>query len=168
MHAVNETTPEMLEDAIALAVKSHRGQLDRAGKPYITHPLRMMARASSLDEAIVAVLHDVVEDTPVTFADLARMGLPEHVTEAVEALTRRKALLREKLGLPPGDDEPYDDFVERTAAVALAREVKLLDLRDNMDIMRLEIIGIDDLERLNRYLRAWGRLNRGTHEHEDI
>jgi len=147
----------LLETAVGIALRAHAGQRDRAGKPYITHPLRMMGRARTDDERIVAVLHDTVEDggpNGVSMASLEEAGFPPRILRAVDRLTRRKASL-----FPDrSDDEPYEAFVERTAGDPLARAVKLLDLQDNMDLSRLSEITDADLERLNRYVRAWHRL----------
>jgi (p)ppGpp synthase/HD superfamily hydrolase len=155
MERTNDQSP--LELAIEIALRAHRGQTDRAGRPYVTHPLRMMGRARTPDEQLVAVLHDTVEDggpNGVTMATLREAGFEERILEAVDALTRRKAdLFPER-----DDDEPYDVFVERAAAVPLARAVKLLDLQDNMDISRLDRVSKDDADRLDRYVRAWHRL----------
>lgn len=149
--------PSPLETAIEIALRAHRGQTDRAGRPYITHPLRMMGRARTADEQVVAALHDTVEDggpNGVTMATLRDAGFEERILEAVDALTRRKAdLFPER-----NRDEPYDEFVERTAAVPLARAVKLLDLQDNMDVSRLDGVSERDAARLDRYVRAWHRL----------
>ena len=135
-----------LEKAIALAVNVHQGQTDRAGAPYILHPLRVMFRLQGDVEQIVGVLHDVVEDSETTFDDLRRMGFSEAVITALDAVTRR-------------DDETYEAFVERSAAHPLARRVKLADLSDNMDVRRLSgDLSEQDLARLNRYRRAWERL----------
>ena len=135
-----------LEKAIALAVNVHQGQTDRAGAPYILHPLRVMFRLQGDVEQIVGVLHDVVEDSETTFDDLRRMGFSEAVITALDAVTRR-------------DDETYEVFVERSAAQPLARRVKLADLADNMDVRRLAgDLSAQDLARLNRYRRAWNRL----------
>jgi (p)ppGpp synthase/HD superfamily hydrolase len=137
-----------LETAIEIALRAHRGQTDRAGRPYITHPLRMMGRARTAEEQVVAVLHDTVEDglpNGVTMATLREAGFATNVLDGVDALTRR-------------EDEPYEVFVERTSRHPLARAVKLLDLQDNMDIARLDSVSSDDVERLNRYIRAWHRL----------
>ncbi|MBN1285852.1 MAG: GTP pyrophosphokinase [Anaerolineae bacterium] len=138
-----------LEDAILLAVQAHAGQKDKDDvTPYVLHPLRMMVRVqfdffgSSEEAMMVAVLHDVVEDTGVTLADLRRAGYPEAVVDAVDHLTRREG-------------ESYEAFVERAAAHPLARRVKLADLEDNMDIRRLPAVTPDDLARLQRYRRAW-------------
>lgn len=135
-----------LEEAIRIALEAHRGQKDRAGAPYVLHPLRMMLRVRTDAERMAAVLHDVVEDSAWTLDDLRARGFPDEVLEAVDRLTRR-----------PG--EAYDAFVERAAAHPVARRVKLADLEDNLDLRRLEGVTAGDLERLDRYLRAWRRLS---------
>lgn len=134
-----------LAEAILLAVTAHQGQVDKAGAPYVLHPLRMMLRVTGEAVQMAAVLHDVVEDTPVTLDDLRARGYPAAVVEAVDHLTHR-------------DGESYEVFVERVAADPIARRVKLGDLEDNMDIRRLPDVTERDRERLARYLRAWRRL----------
>lgn len=135
----------LLEKAIALAVEAHRGQKDRAGKPYILHPLRVMARVQTEDEKVVAILHDVAEDTPWTSEKLAAEGFPSHIIEALDCVTKR-------------DGEVYEQFVERSASNPIARQVKLADLEDNMDLRRLREVTERDLPRLNRYIDAHHRL----------
>jgi (p)ppGpp synthase/HD superfamily hydrolase len=137
-----------LETAIGIAVEAHRGQKDRAGAPYILHPLRMMFRVQTEAERMAAVLHDVVEDTDWTLDALRERGFPDEVVDAVDHLTRR-------------DGESYDEFVTRAAAHPVARRVKLADLEDNMDVRRTGTLSDKDVERLGRYLRAWRRL---THD----
>ncbi len=134
-----------LEAAIALAVEAHRGQRDRAGAPYILHPLRMMFRVETDAERMAAVLHDVVEDTDWTLDGLRAEGFPEEVVAAVDHLTRR-------------EDESYEEFVVRAAAHPVARRVKIADLEDNMDVRRTGTVTGKDLERLTRYHRAWRSL----------
>ncbi|HEX2081245.1 MAG TPA: HD domain-containing protein [Longimicrobium sp.] len=134
-----------LEEAIGIAVEAHRGQKDRAGAPYILHPLRMMFRVQTDAERMAAVLHDVVEDTGWTLEALRERGFPEEVVEAVDHLTRREG-------------ESYEDFVTRAAAHPVARRVKVADLEDNMDVRRTGTLAEGDVERLGRYLRAWRRL----------
>jgi (p)ppGpp synthase/HD superfamily hydrolase len=136
-----------LEDAIILAVNAHRGQLDKAGAPYILHPLHLMMQMHSETAKIVAVLHDVVEDTPYTLDDLVAQGYPPDVVEAVNCVTRR-------------EEEAYDEFIERLAPNPLARAVKIADLKHNMDIRRLPHFTERTAELLRRYHRAWGRLMR--------
>jgi (p)ppGpp synthase/HD superfamily hydrolase len=134
-----------LEDAILLAVQAHQGQKDKAGAPYVLHPLRLMLRMGSDIEMMVAVLHDVVEDTPYTLLDLQQAGYPEQVLEALDCLTRRQ-------------NETYEEFIERVKANPLARKVKIADLEDNMDIRRISDLQEKDMERLKRYRRAWSAL----------
>ena len=135
-----------LERAIAIAVEAHAGQKDRNGASYILHPLRVMARVQSDDEKIVAILHDVVEDTDWTFDDLRQEGFSEELIAALDCVTKREG-------------EAYEDFVKRSASNALAKRVKIADLEDNMDIRRHEVLEPKDLERFNKYLRAWRGLN---------
>ena len=131
-----------LEDAILLAVQKHRGQVDKAGQPYILHPMRVMCRMKTEHEMMAAILHDIVEDTDVSLDDLRDAGYPEAVIEAVDCLSRREG-------------ESYEDFLERTKTNPLAVQVKLGDLQDNMDIRRIESLGKKDIQRLKRYQSAW-------------
>ena len=134
-----------MEDAIALAVIKHRGQRDKADEPYILHPLRVMLRLRGEDARMAGILHDVVEDCGVTSDDLRALGYPERVVRAVDLLSRR-------------DDEPYETFIERLSVDPLARQVKLADLEDNLDVRRLPAITASDTERLSRYIAARHRL----------
>ncbi len=134
-----------LEDAIALAVEAHRGQRDKAGQTYILHPLRVMMRLETETERMVAVLHDVVEDSPWTLERLRGLGYPEQVLGALDCLTKREG-------------ETYEAFIERLLPHPLARRVKRADLEDNMDVRRLPAVTAKDAERLARYRAAWARL----------
>ena len=134
-----------LEDAIALAVEAHRGQRDKAGQTYILHPLRVMLRLEGEAERMVAVLHDVVEDSSYTLEHLRGLGYPEEVLGALDCLTKREG-------------ETYEAFIERVLPHPLARRVKLADLEDNMDVRRLTAVTAKDTERLARYRAAWSRL----------
>lgn len=134
-----------LEDAIQIAVRAHAGQKDKAGDPYILHPLRIMCRMKHETERIVAVLHDVVEDSSVTLDTLRAAGFSREIVLAVDCLTRRKG-------------ETYDLFVGRAAGNALSRTVKIADLEDNMDLRRISQITEEDLDRLQKYLINWRRL----------
>ncbi len=100
-----------------------------------------MARVSTPEQRIVAVLHDVLEDTSVTLSDLAREGFPLKILAALLALSRR-------------ENERYEDFVVRLGSDPLAREVKLADLADNSDLSRLVCPGPVDMARLSRYREA--------------
>jgi (p)ppGpp synthase/HD superfamily hydrolase len=134
-----------LEDAIALAVEAHRGQRDKAGQTYILHPLRVMMRLESETARMVAVLHDVVEDSPYTLERLRELGYPGEVLDALDRLTKREG-------------ETYEAFIERIRPHPLARKVKLADLEDNMDVRRLPAVTPKEAERLARYRAAWARL----------
>lgn len=134
-----------LEEAITLAVGAHRGQKDKAGAPYILHPLRLMLRMETDTERIVAVLHDVIEDSPHSLEELSHEGYPPEITEALDCLTKR-------------ENEPYAAFIERVKTNPLARKVKLADLEDNMDIKRFKTMTEKDLERLDAYRKAWNSL----------
>ena len=137
-----------LEDAIILAATAHRGQVDKAGEPYILHPLRVMLQLEDQPGRIAAALHDVLEDTATTADNLRGWGYDEEVIEALEALTRREG-------------ESYADFIERLAPNPLARRVKLADLADNMNVRRLPVVGDADRARLARYQAARQRLQEG-------
>jgi (p)ppGpp synthase/HD superfamily hydrolase len=136
-----------LEQAIALAVQAHTGQQDKAGRPYILHPLRVMLAQTTDAEMIAAVLHDVVEDTPVTLEDLQAAGFSAEVLAAVESVTHR-------------EDETYEAYLERCRANPIGLRVKLADLHDNMDIRRIQTLSQRDMARLERYLQAWHFLTR--------
>jgi (p)ppGpp synthase/HD superfamily hydrolase len=127
--------------AIAIAAQAHQEQRDKAGAPYILHPLRMMARMSTEAEMIAAVLHDLVEDTEWTIDLLRAEGFGAEVLAAIECLTRR-------------DDESYNEFIERARTNPIACRVKLADLEDNMDLRRIAQVTDRDLERLRKYHRA--------------
>jgi predicted transposase YbfD/YdcC len=140
-----------IDDAIARATRAHEGQTDKAGQPYIGHLLRVMGGVrieSELEEAakMAAVLHDVLEDTMVTSADLRSEGCPREVIEAVEAVTKR-------------DGEGLEAYLSRVAANRVAYAVKLADLVDNSDESRLRQLPHEDAERLRRkYETAIGLL----------
>lgn len=131
-----------VEDAISVAARAHKGQKDKAGAPYLLHPLRMMLRMNSETAMMAAVLHDVVEDTDWTLERLREAGFAEEVVEAVDCLTHREG-------------ESYEEFVGRVRANPVARQVKVADLEDNMNIRRIGQLGAKDLERLEKYHRAW-------------
>jgi hypothetical protein len=134
-----------LESAIRIAVAAHAGQTEKGGAAYITHPLRVMAAVETEEERIVAVLHDVIEDTAVTLDDLRREGFGEDVLAAVACVTHR-----------PG--ESYADYVVRCKGHPVARRVKLADLADNSRpdrcILRVERVE-RDLARVHRYVLSY-------------
>ena len=136
---------QTLERAIAIAATAHEGQVDKGGNPYILHPLKVMLRVNTLEERIVAVLHDVVEDCGVSLDDLRKEGFSEAVLTAIESVTK-----------VPG--ESYETFVERAAQNPIGRVVKLADLEENSDLSRIAQPSWEDLERVEKYRRAIGVL----------
>lgn len=142
------TKEELLNKAIKIADKAHRGQTDKFGAPYIGHVIRVMNLGKTLDEKMVGVLHDVLEDCPEITADyLLNEGFPYHVVFAIECLTKN----------PP--DQNYVEFIKQTEKSTLAVAVKINDLTDNMDLRRIrKELTEKDLKRLNKYLKAYNYL----------
>ena len=139
---------ELFDRAMQIAIRAHMGQKDKAGRDYVMHPIRVAERCKDPRAKIVALLHDTIEDTPVTAEYLRGEGFPEEIVRGVLSVTRLN------------DDEEYDDFVAKAAENAIGREVKIADLEDNMDIRRLKEINDKDVERLRKYLRAWQYLTK--------
>jgi (p)ppGpp synthase/HD superfamily hydrolase len=135
----------LLNRAIIMATHAHAFQVDKGGAPYILHPLRLMMQMSDEDERIVALLHDVFEDTSITFAYAARQGFSKEVLTALEHITKK-----------PG--ESYDAFIERCGQNKLASRVKLADLLDNMDLSRIPSPTEEDEARRKKYGEAHERL----------
>lgn len=132
----------LLKKALAIATKAHEGQTDKSDVPYILHPIRVSNRCRTDEERIVAILHDTIEDTDVTPDYLLSEGFPKNIVEAVLSVTRNEG-------------ESYEDFVIRSKQNPIGRQVKIHDLEDNMDITRLHSLSEKDLERLNKYLKAY-------------
>ena len=132
----------LLKKALDIAINAHKDQTDKAGKPYIFHPIRVSERCNMFEEKIVALLHDVIEDTEITPTTLLSEGFPEHIVESILSVTKQK-------------NESYDDFVKRCSANSIGKIVKIHDLEDNMDITRLKELTENDLQRLNKYLKAY-------------
>lgn len=136
----------ILDRAKVIAISAHEGQVDKAGKPYIDHPMRVMNMGRTVEEKITGVLHDVVEDSDWTFEMLEKEGIPKEVMDALRCVTKLS------------EDEDYDHFIARVKTNPLAVKVKLNDLKDNMDITRLGEVTEKDLARLNKYIRAYKQL----------
>ncbi|WP_342359474.1 HD domain-containing protein [Terrarubrum flagellatum] len=135
-----------IEDALMLAADKHRGQTDKAGLPYILHPLRVMHHLgldATMQERMAALLHDLVEDTDVTLDDLRAQGFPAEVVQAVDSLTKR-----------PEEKEDYFAAVRRAGADPIGRKVKIADLTDNMDVRRIRSPTDKDRLRIERYRKA--------------
>lgn len=124
-----------------LAYSAHHGQLDRSGVPYIFHPLHLAEQMHTESEIVAALLHDVVEDTPVTLADLEKAGFSPEAVEAVRLLTHDKSM-------------PYMDYINALKGNPIARAVKLADLKHNSDLARLKDESEKTRERLKKYAAA--------------
>jgi (p)ppGpp synthase/HD superfamily hydrolase len=131
-----------LEDAIRTAREAHATQIDKSGRPYIGHPIRVMGRVDGDHEKMAAVLHDVIEDTHVTAEDLRAAGCPEPVVTSVIALSKTKG-------------EPMPDYLVRVAQDPVAVVVKRADIADNSDPIRMSALPPETQERLRaKYAEA--------------
>lgn len=137
-----------LERAITVATAAHEGQTDKAGATYICHPLRVMARMESEIDRVVAVLHDVVEDSEFTLDDI-QSEFDIEIRNTVEVLSKRDH-----------EREGYMAFIERAATNPIATRVKLANLEDNMDLTRLDDADDSVIEKQREYHEAWMRLQR--------
>lgn len=132
----------LINKAIETAAKAHDGQVDKAGQPYIYHPLRVMLYAQG-DERVkcAAVLHDVMEDSDMTETDLIKIGFTEDIITALKLLTREER-------------QDYFDYVRALKKNSIAKAVKLADLKDNMDMSRIKEPTERDFLRLEKYKKA--------------
>jgi len=131
----------IVQVALKLATIAHSGQIDKGGKPYILHPISVAKIVETEEEKTVALLHDVIEDTPVTLEELRENGLPESVVVAVDVLTKR-----------PGVD--YGDYIQRVKQNPLALAVKIADMTHNMDLSRIQNPSAKDYARIEKYNRV--------------
>ena len=135
----------ILKKADAFAAKAHFGQIDRAGKPYIDHPRTVASWVDDETEKVVALLHDVVEDTEVSLDEI-RVEFGDEVAEAIRVLTRP-------------DGVSYMDYIRGIKKNEIARKVKLADLRHNMDLTRIQSVSEEDFKRVKKYKKAYDVLS---------
>ena len=133
---------EQFQIALELAVEKHKNQTDKAGNPYILHPLHVMENVNNKEGKIVAILHDIIEDTDITENYLLKIGLSKRIVDAVVALTR-------------SEDMDYQEYIKNLSSNPLAKEVKLADLEHNMDLKRLPTLEEKELERNRKYQIAY-------------
>ena len=132
-----------LARAIEIAASAHRNQSDKGGSPYILHPIRVMMSLDTEDEKIVGVLHDVVEDSDEwDFERLREEGFEENILSALKSVTK------------VSEDEDYPQFVKRVGQNKIGRNVKIADIRDNLDVTRISRLSVKDLKRINKYKDA--------------
>ena len=132
---------KLLDKAALICISKHQGQRDKMGCAYFQHPMRVAMRCSADDEKIVAVLHDTIEDTDVTPEYLLSEGFPQYIIDAILSVTKR-------------DGESYEDFVARAKGNPIGSTVKIHDLEDNLDVMRLDEVSPDMAARFTKYLKA--------------
>lgn len=137
----------LLDIAIKIAVNAHSGQVDKANQPYILHPLRVMFALDNEKDKIVGVLHDVIEDTNITYEYLIsnKFGGEIEILEALRSVTRK-------------ENETYEEFINRVALNPIGKRVKLADLQDNMDISRIPNPTEKDYFRMKKYKEAKNKL----------
>jgi len=128
----------MYEKALKLARKAHDGQEDKGGQPYIYHLITVSDGVEGEIEKVVALLHDIVEDTDYTLEKLKTQGFSDEVVSAIDCLTKRK-------------NEIYEDYLRRVSSNVHSTRVKIADLKHNMDTERLEKITEKDLKRIEKY-----------------
>ncbi len=131
----------LTKKALRLCFESHKDQTDKSGLPYVFHPFHLAEQMDDEISTCVALLHDVVEDTDVTFEDLAAEGYPEEVLAALRLLTHHP-------------EEPYFDYVKRIKTNPIATKVKLADLAHNSDLTRMDEITPYALTRNEKYKKA--------------
>lgn len=127
--------------AMKLCFEAHKNQTDKAGLPYVFHPFHIAEQMTDEDTTVVALLHDVVEDTDYTLDDLHAMGFTEQVVEALALLTHDESV-------------PYLDYVRHISENPIARAVKLADLRHNSDLSRMDAVSAKDEQRIQKYKEA--------------
>jgi len=133
---------KLIEKSLHIALRAYAGKTDKAGREYIHHPLRVMAKMKTDLEMSVALLHDVIEDSDITVEQLLAEGIPAEVVEAVVCLSKN-------------ENESYQDFVARAKKNKLAAKIKIADIEDNIDALRLTSLDEYDLARIKKYHSAW-------------
>ena len=131
--------------ALKLCFEAHKDQLDKSGMPYVFHPFHLAEQMESEECTVVALLHDVVEDTDLTIEDLKAMGFSNEVTDAITLMTHEEGV-------------EYMDYVKEIKNNEIARKVKLVDLKHNSDLSRLDIVDENALKRREKYLKAMALL----------
>ena len=130
-----------IKKAFNIAYSAHHGQYDKSGMPYIFHPVHLAERMSSEEEIIIALLHDVVEDSKISIEELKKEGIDDNILEAISLLTHDKS-------------EDYMEYIKKIKNNPLACSVKIADLTHNSDISRIDNPSVKDYERLEKYKKA--------------
>lgn len=146
---------QLLELAIKVATEAHAGQVDKGGKPYINHPQAVAASLTNTEYKIVAYLHDVCEDTSITFDDLKDMGFTYRIVNSIRLLTKN-------------DELTYEEYLRRLRMDSCARAVKMADLKHNMDITRIPNPSEKDYARIEKYKKSLAFLESSTYVDSDF
>lgn len=146
---------QLLELAIKVATEAHAGQVDKGGKPYINHPQAVAASLTNTEYKIVAYLHDVCEDTSITFDDLKDMGFTYRIVNSIRLLTKT-------------DELTYEEYLRRLRMDSCARAVKMADLKHNMDITRIPNPSEKDYARIEKYKKSLAFLESSTYVDSDF
>lgn len=146
---------QLLELAIKVATEAHAGQVDKGGKPYINHPQAVAASLTNTEYKIVAYLHDVCEDTSITFDDLKDMGFTYRIVNSIRLLTKT-------------DELTYEEYLRRLRMDSCARAVKMADLKHNMDITRIPNPSEKDYARIEKYKKSLAFLESPTYVDSDF
>lgn len=139
---------ELTKKAMKISFEAHKNQVDKNGMPYIYHPVHLAEQMTDENTICVALLHDVVEDTDITFEDLSKEGFPDEIIAALKLMTHDKSV-------------PYMDYVKQIATNPIASAVKLADLRHNSDLTRLDVVDEKALARAEKYKQAIALLTGG-------
>jgi len=131
----------LTKQALKLCFEAHRDQIDKSGMPYVFHPFHLAEQMDTEESTIVALLHDIVEDTNYTLQDLKALGFPSNVIDALALMTHDPKV-------------PYMEYVKGISANPLATKVKLADLRHNSDLSRLDSVDEKALSRVKKYAAA--------------
>lgn len=137
----------MTQVALKIAQRAHAEQADKAGQPYINHPIHVSKQVDTEEEKAVALLHDVIEDSEITLDDLRAHGLPAAVVDAVDCMTKRKG-------------ENYESYLRRVKSSSIAKVVKIADMEHNSDLSRLPHPSASDYTRLEKYRKGLDFLRR--------
>lgn len=140
---VMESNQVLYRMAVEIATDAHRGQKDKGGNPYIEHPLKVAEGLKEVEMKIVAVLHDVLEDSDTTAEELLQKGFPENLVEAIRVLTHKK-----------GDPDSYEEYIRKVKENPIARKVKIEDIKHNLDLSRIPNPVSRDFERCEKYKKA--------------
>ena len=131
----------MTKKALKLSFEAHKDQIDKSGMPYVYPPFHLAEQMKDENTTIVALLHDVVEDTDITIDDIRKMGFNEEVCEALKLMTH-------------DDNVPYIEYVKKLKSNPIAKTVKIADLKHNSDLTRLDTVDEKALKRVEKYKRA--------------